>query len=69
MKIAIVILNYNSSHDCRKCIRFLQRQEGIETEIVVVDNCSRSDDRNVVERLGVRKWQILSLLPFVLWDD
>lgn len=51
MKIAIVILNYNSSVDCRKCIGFLQRQEGIETEIVVVDNCSRSDDRNAVETL------------------
>ena len=51
MKIAIVILNYNSSDDCRKCIGFLQRQEGIDTEIVVVDNCSRSDDRNAVEIL------------------
>jgi hypothetical protein len=40
MKIAIIILNYNSSSDCRKCIGFLQKQEGIETEIVVVDNCS-----------------------------
>ena len=51
MKIAVVILNYNSSDDCRKCIGFLQRQEGIDTEIVVVDNCSRSDDRNAVETL------------------
>lgn len=40
MKIAIIILNYNSSADCRKCIGFLKQQESVETEIVVVDNCS-----------------------------
>lgn len=40
MNIAIIILNYNSSADCRKCIGFLKRQEDVETEIVVVDNCS-----------------------------
>lgn len=40
MKIPIIILNYNSSHDCRKCIGFLKQQEGVETEIVVVDNHS-----------------------------
>lgn len=40
MRIPIIILNYNSSQDCRKCIGFLKQQEGVETEIVVVDNCS-----------------------------
>ena len=43
-KIPIIILNYNSSADCRKCISFLKRQEGVELEIVLVDNCSRPDD-------------------------
>ena len=51
MKTAIIILNYNSSADCRKCIGFLQKQQGIEQEIVVVDNCSRDDDRKAVEAL------------------
>ena len=37
MKIAVIILNYNSSDDCRKCISYLKRQEHIETEPVVVD--------------------------------
>lgn len=40
MKIPIIILNYNSSIDCRKCVKFLKRQEGVELEIVIVDNCS-----------------------------
>ena len=51
MKIAIVILNYNSSADCRKCIGFLKQQQGVEQEIIVVDNCSRNDDRKAVEVL------------------
>ena len=51
MKIAVIILNYNSCTDCCKCIGYLQHQQGIEQEIVVVDNCSREDDRNAVETL------------------
>jgi hypothetical protein len=54
MKIAIIILNYNSSSDCRKCIGFLQKQEGIETEIVVVDNCSpKEGELDAIQRLCI----------------
>lgn len=45
MKVAVIILNYNSSDDCRKCVSFLKRQEGVELEIVVVDNCSPDIDK------------------------
>ena len=51
MKLAIIILNYNSCVDCRKCIGYLKAQQGIEQEIIVVDNCSRDDERNAVEVL------------------
>ena len=51
MKIATIILNYNSSADCHKCIGYLKAQQGIEQEIVVVDNCSRNDEREAVEQL------------------
>ena len=51
MKIAIIILNYNSSADCRKCIGYLKAQQGVEQEIIVVDNCSRDDERKAVETL------------------
>ena len=51
MKLAIIILNYNSSADCGKCVAFLKKQQGIETEIIIVDNCSREDDRKAVETL------------------
>lgn len=40
MNVAVVILNYNSASDCRKCIGFLKKQEGVGVEIIVVDNCS-----------------------------
>ncbi len=40
MKIPVILLNYNSAADCRKCIGFLEKQQGIELEIIVVDNCS-----------------------------
>ena len=50
-KIATIILNYNSSADCRKCIGYLKAQQGVEQEIVVVDNCSQEDDRKAVETL------------------
>lgn len=45
MKVAVVILNYNSSEDCRKCVSFLKRQEGVELELVLVDNCSPDGDK------------------------
>ena len=50
-KIAIIILNYNSSADCRKCVGFLLRQQGVDLEIIIVANCSRPDDRQAVEVL------------------
>lgn len=43
-KIAVVILNYNSAADCRKCVASLRQQEGVELEIVIVDNCSRAEE-------------------------
>lgn len=51
MKIAAIILNYNSSTDCRKCISYLKQQVGIEQEIIIVDNCSTINERKAVETL------------------
>lgn len=48
MKVAVIILNYNSNADCRKCIGFLQNQQDIKIEIVVVDNSSREEERKAV---------------------
>lgn len=45
MKIAVIILNYNSFDDCRKCVSFLKRQEEVELKLVLVDNCSSDGDK------------------------
>lgn len=54
-KVAVVILNYNTSHDCRKCVSFLQRQVSVELEIVIVDNCSHPDDVEQLRGLCVEQ--------------
>lgn len=45
MKVAVILLNYNSYSDCRKCVSYLKRQEGVELELVLVDNCSPDGDK------------------------
>lgn len=51
-KIAAIILNYNSSADCRKCVSHLKRQQGVELEIVIVDNCSRPEEADAARSLA-----------------
>lgn len=51
MTIPVILLNYNSTDDCRKCILSLQQQSGVTLEIIVVDNCSTEANRLAVEQL------------------
>ena len=51
IQVPVILLNYNSSSDCRKCVGFLQTQQGIELEIVIVDNCSQDEDRAAIVQL------------------
>ena len=55
MKIPVILLNYNSSADCCKCVADLKRQEGVELEIISVDNCSRKEDASAVEQLAAEQ--------------
>ncbi len=43
-KIAVIILNYNSVADCKKCIPMLQRQQDVETEFFIIDSASKEDN-------------------------
>lgn len=52
MKIPVVILNYNSSSDCRKCVSFLKKQKGVDIEIILVDNCSKEYDLTSLRKLA-----------------
>ena len=49
MKIAAVILNFNSYEDTRQCVLGLKKQSGIDVEIIIVDNCSSNP--NEIEKL------------------
>lgn len=51
MKVAIILLNYNSALDCCKCVSFLNRQQNIGIEIIIVDNCSCEDDVKALREL------------------
>lgn len=51
-KIPVILLNYNSSTDCRECVADLKRQEGVELDIVIVDNCSpREREQDTIRQL------------------
>ena len=52
MKVPVILLNYNSSADCTKCVSDLKQQEGVELEIIIVDNCSRKEDASAVEQFA-----------------
>lgn len=45
MRIAVIILNYNSYEDCCKCTSFLKKQTGIDLELIIVDNCSQDSSK------------------------
>lgn len=48
--IAVVVLNYNSSFDCIKCVSFLKKQIGVDLGIIIVDNCSQKVDCDRIKR-------------------
>lgn len=51
MKVAVILLNYNSAADCAKCVSFLKRQKNVELEIIIVDNLSQPKDVEAVKIL------------------
>ena len=51
MTIPVILLNYNSTDDCRKCISYLQKQTGVDLEIIVVDNYSTEENRVAIDKL------------------
>lgn len=51
MTIPVILLNYNSYDDCLKCVGYLKKQKGVDLEIIIVDNASKSDDAEAVRQL------------------
>ena len=51
-KVVAVILNYNTSEDCKKCVSYLRRQTYDNLSIVIVDNASPDpNERNALRLL------------------
>ncbi|MCB6607759.1 glycosyltransferase [[Clostridium] symbiosum] len=52
-KIEVIILNYNNSTDCKKCIQFLRRQDYPNLNIILVDNASsKIGERENLEKIS-----------------
>lgn len=49
IKVAAIILNYNSSEDCFKCIDFLKKQTWGNLAIYLVDNHSTDKEKKALE--------------------
>lgn len=50
-KVSVVIVNYNSSENCRILIKSLTKINEIIGEVIVIDNCSRKLDRLLVKKV------------------
>ena len=51
-KVVAVILNYNTSEDCKKCVSYLRGQTYDNLSIMIVDNASPNpNERNALESL------------------
>lgn len=47
--VSVIIVNYNSANYALDCIRSLQRQIGVQLEIIVIDNASQDDSLSILQ--------------------
>ncbi len=59
-KVAVVILNFNSYEDTKRCIRGLKKQTNVDVTIIIVDNCSH--DPNELKELNRISCETSSIL-------
>ena len=55
IKIACIILNYNTSLDCQKCASFLIKQQNVDIELIFVDNHSSYEDKGILKNYCFQK--------------
>lgn len=49
MKVAVVIVNWNSGEYLERCLCALEKQELLPSKVIIVDNCSQDDSLLAVE--------------------
>lgn len=52
MEVSVIIVTYNSASCIAECLRSLQAQRGVQTEVIVVDNASADNTLEAVRALG-----------------
>lgn len=60
-KVAAIILNYNSSSDCKKCISYIQKQTYPDLFTIIVDNAS-PDSKEKIELENIRNESKMQLI-------
>ena len=48
MKISVIVTNYNYEKWLRRCIRSLLNQNFNDYEIIIIDDCSTDNSRNIL---------------------
>jgi N-acetylglucosaminyl-diphospho-decaprenol L-rhamnosyltransferase len=60
MDVSVIIVTYQSASSIGDCLDAVLSQQGVETEIVVVDNASADDTLNVVRSRSAKNLRIIS---------
>ena len=56
IRVAVVILNYNTAEDLKICAQQISRQEGVKLSIIIVDNASRPESLSHI-RAWLADWR------------
>jgi GT2 family glycosyltransferase len=56
--VSVIVLNYDGAHHLPACLRSLNDQDWPNLEIIVADNASRDNSREIVESFGARFHQM-----------
>jgi GT2 family glycosyltransferase len=61
VKLSVIIVNYNTLKYLHTCLDSLSEQQGIDFEVIVVDNCSEAGEKRLIQAIeNEKKTLILS---------
>jgi len=68
-EISILIVNFNTGNLLEKCLLSIDKYKGdLNLEIIIVDNDSRDESKNFLEKLTNDKQQTINFLKIILLD-
>ena len=56
MKISVIVTNYNYEKWLRRCVRSLINQNFDDYEIIIIDDCSTDNSRNILLEYHILFW-------------